>query len=134
MFRKSILLALTLCFVASVADAAPWWRRSRSSGSCTSGTCTTTAMPQVTNMPASSMPVYSGNTGSAQGVAEMMATRGSVQHFGNPTGTYEGVASGFSSEQALGSCCFSTSGMPVVDQGVARGRNGRWYACKRYRR
>jgi hypothetical protein len=74
----------------------------------------------------------SGNS-TAQGVAEMMARSGACQHFGNPTGGYEGVGMGGSPEAALGNCCYSRSGMRVVDQGVACGRNGRWYACKRYR-
>jgi hypothetical protein len=76
---------------------------------------------------------YTSGNATAQGVAEMMASRGSCQHFGNPTGGYEGVGMSSSPEGALGNCCYSRSGMRVVDQGVARGRNGRWYACKRYR-
>lgn len=94
----------------------------------------TYSMPRMTAYTSNSMPTYSGgHTGSAQGVAEMMATRGVVQHFGNPAGGYEGVASGFTPEHALNSCCYSNSGLTVVDQGVACGRNGKWYACKRYR-
>jgi hypothetical protein len=81
------------------------------------------------------MPVYSGggsDNSTAQGVANMMASRGVMQHFGGNTG-YEGVGMGSSPEDALSRCCYSNSGMTVVDQGVACGRNGRWYACKRYR-
>ena len=74
-----------------------------------------------------------GDTGSAQGVAEMMASRGVMQHFGGNSG-YEGVGEGATPEQALANCCYSNSGMAVVDQGVARGRDGRYYACKRYGR
>ena len=36
-------------------------------------------------------------------------------------------------EAALRNCCYSNSGMAVVDQGVAQGAGGQWYACKRYR-
>ncbi|WP_353208307.1 hypothetical protein [Sphingorhabdus sp.] len=69
----------------------------------------------------------------AQGVAELMARSGSCQHFGGNRG-YEGVGmSSAGPDAALNSCCYSRSGMRVVDQGVAH-RNGRWYACKRYAR
>jgi hypothetical protein len=76
--------------------------------------------------------VYSApNNSTAQGVAEMCARSGSCRHFGGNRG-YEGVGMGGTPEQALNNCCYSRSGMAVVDQGVAH-RNGRWYACKRYR-
>ena len=75
---------------------------------------------------------YASGNATAQGVAEMMARARSCQHFGNPTGGYEGVGMGGSPEAALGNCCYSRSNMRVVDQGVAFG-NGRWWACKRYR-
>ena len=88
-------------------------------------------MPRVASYTSSSMPVHS-DTGSAQGVAEMMASRGVMQHFGGNSGL-EGVGMGSSPQEALNNCCFSNSGRAVVDQGVACGRNGRWYACKRYR-
>lgn len=67
----------------------------------------------------------------AQGVAELMARAGQCRHFGGNAG-YEGVGMGSTPEQALANCCYSRSGMRVVDQGVAYGR-GRWWACKRYR-
>jgi hypothetical protein len=41
---------------------------------------------------------------------------------------------GSTPEQALNNCCYSRSGMRVVDQGVVRGSDGRWYACKRFGR
>jgi hypothetical protein len=56
-----------------------------------------------------------------------------MRHHGGNSG-YEGVGmSSVSAEDALARCCFSRSGMAVVDQGVARGTDGNWYACKRYR-
>lgn len=122
------LMVLLLLLSATVADAAPRRRRVNS--------YTPAPMPRVESYTSSSMPIYTGNggdTGSAQGVAEMMASRGTVQHFGNPTGGYEGVGMGSSPDEALNNCCYSRSGMQCVDQGVACGRNGRWYACKRYR-
>ncbi len=118
-----ILLCLAFVFVVnSAAEAAPRWRRQ-----------------PTYSQPAQSQRVYgytsnysSGNTSTAQGVAEMMASRGVMQHFGGNSG-YEGVGMGSSPEDALSRCCYSSSGMTVVDQGVACGANGRWYACKRYR-
>lgn len=120
------LMVLLLLLAASTAEAAPRWRRT------TTNYTPAASMPRVESYTSSSMPVYSGGTGSAQGVAEMMASRGVMQHFGGNSG-YEGVGMGSTPEQALGNCCYSNSGMTVVDQGVACGRNGRWYACKRYR-
>lgn len=69
----------------------------------------------------------------AQGVAGLMARHRSCRHFGGNRG-YEGVGMGSTPEKALGNCCYSRSGMRVVDQGVAQGSDGRWYACKRYSR
>lgn len=124
------LLVLGLVLFATAAEAAPRWRRT-SGTTYYSAPATTSSMPKVASYTSSSMPVHS-DTSSAQGVAEMMASRGVMQHFGGNSG-YEGVGMGATPEQALGNCCFSNSGMAVVDQGVACGRNGRWYACKRYR-
>lgn len=121
------LLCLLFVVSAFTVEAAPRRRYTYTT------TPTTSSMPRVSGYTSSSMPVHSsGGTGSAQGVAEMMASRGVMQHFGGNSG-YEGVGSGGTPEQALGNCCYSNSGMAVVDQGVCCGRNGRWYACKRYR-
>lgn len=118
-----VLPALLVLLAASPAEAAPRWRRSYS-------TPTQNTQPSYT---AAYTGQYAGHTGSAQGVAEMMASRCVMQHFGGNSG-YEGVGMGNSPEEALGRCCYSNSGMAVVDQGVACGRNGKWYACKRYGR
>jgi hypothetical protein len=83
--------------------------------------------------PASTVESYSiPSNATAQGVAELCARHGTCRHFGGNAG-YEGVGTGSTPEQALRNCCYSTSGMAVVDQGVAFGR-GRWWACKRYGR
>ena len=124
-----VLLCLLFVAFAFNVEAAP---RNRRYYTYTTPQTTTSSMPRVASYTSSSMPVHSGGTGSAQGVAEMMASRGVMQHFGGNT-SYEGVGMGSTPEQALGNCCYSNSGMAVVDQGVACGRNGRWYACKRYR-
>jgi len=71
---------------------------------------------------------------SAQGVANTMASRGYVGHFGGHGGLYEGCGSGWTMEQAYRNCCYSNSGMFVVDVGYAQGRSGMWYCCKRYSR
>lgn len=119
-----ILMVFLLLLVATQADAAPRWRRQ------STPTYYSSAPTQRVESYTSS---YGGDTGSAQGVAEMMASRGVMQHFGGNSG-YEGVGMGSTPDQALNNCCYSNSGMRVVDQGVACGRNGRWYACKRYGR
>lgn len=68
----------------------------------------------------------------AQGVAELCARHRVCKHWGGNRG-YEGVGMGSTPEQALRNCCYSNSGMRVVDQGVAFG-GGRWWACKRFGR
>jgi hypothetical protein len=118
MFR--ILMCALLAAAAGVVEAAPRRRP-------------TTYAPAPQQQRVYGYTSSGGHTGSAQGVAEMMANRGVMQHFGGNAG-YEGVGTGSTPEQALGNCCYSNSGMAVVDQGVACGRNGRWYACKRYGR
>ena len=72
-----------------------------------------------------------GDTSTAQGVAEIQARLGRVGHFGGNRG-FEGCGSGPTPESALANCCYSNSGMAVVDQGTAYG-HGRYFACKRYR-
>ena len=67
----------------------------------------------------------------AQDVAECQAHLGVCAHFGGNAG-YEGCGCAHTPEAALRSCCYSNSGMPVVDQGVALSKNGMYYACKRY--
>lgn len=74
----------------------------------------------------------SHQTSSAQGVAEIMASKGYVGHFGGNNG-YEGCGSGFSPQQAYNNCCYGNSGMTTVDVGYAQGKDGRWYCCRRYR-
>jgi len=76
---------------------------------------------------------YSTNNSTAQGVAEIMASRNTVGHFGGNSG-YEGCGSGSTPQQAYNNCCFSNSGMITVDVGYAQGKNGRWFCCRRYSR
>ena len=69
---------------------------------------------------------------SAQGVANTMAARNCVAHFGGHYNSYEGCGSGWSQDDAYRNCCYSNSGMSVIDVGYAQGKNGMWYCCKRY--
>jgi hypothetical protein len=71
---------------------------------------------------------------SAQGVANTMASRNCVSHFGGHHNTYEGCGSGWTQNEAYNNCCYSNSGMSVVDVGYAKSKYGMWYCCKRYTR
>lgn len=118
MMQYSVACLLVLACSAS-AEAGPF-RRHRSGGTasqCGPGGCSVSS--------------GGGNTSSAQGVAEIQASRGSTGHHGGNS-TYEGVGMGMTPQAALANCC--NNGRPVIDQGVAQGRDGRWYACKRYAR
>ena len=121
---KIFSVALIVLF-AMQANAYAWPRRS---SSYTSNQYTTQSVPTVQSYTSSS----GANNSTAQGVAEMMAQRGVVGHFGGNSG-YEGCGSGSSREAAYRNCCFSNSGMTTVDVGYAQGRNGQWFCCRRYR-
>lgn len=108
-------LLLVLVILSCAQPEAHAWPRRRSGGSSARY-----AAPVV------------GDTSTAQGVAEIQARLGRVGHFGGNTG-YEGCGSGPTPEAALANCCYSNSGMAVVDQGTAQGAGGQWFACKRYR-
>ena len=68
----------------------------------------------------------------AQGVANTMALKNCVSHFGGHYNTYEGCGSGWTQEGAYNRCCYSNSGMTTVDVGYAQSKNGMWYCCRRY--
>ena len=72
------------------------------------------------------------STSSAQGVANLMASRGQVGHFGGNSG-YEGCGAGSSAAAAYNNCCYANSGMRTVDVGYARSASGMWFCCRRYR-
>jgi hypothetical protein len=72
------------------------------------------------------------DTSSAQGVANIMASRGYVGHFGGNPG-YEGCGMASTPQGAYSICCYANSGMATVDVGYAQGANGMWYCCRRYR-
>ncbi len=72
------------------------------------------------------------DNGSAQGVANTMASRNCVSHFGGHGGMYEGCGSGWTQDQAYNNCCYSKSSMVTVDVGYAQSKYGMWYCCRRY--
>lgn len=127
---KIFSVALVVLF-AMQANAYAWPRRGNSYApkQYTMPTMTTTqSMPTVQSYTSSG----GASNSTAQGVAEMMAQRGVVGHFGGNSG-YEGCGSGSSREAAYRNCCFSNSGMTTVDVGYAQGRGGQWFCCRRYR-
>ena len=110
----ALVVAASLC---TTAEAGPFRRRSSSPATCTGPNCSGGAA--------------AGDTSTAQGVAEIQARTGRMAHHGGNS-SYEGVGMGGSPEAALANCC--NNGRAVVDQGTARGADGRWYACRRYSR
>lgn len=77
--------------------------------------------------------IASFNNSTAQGVAQIMASKNYVGHFGGNNG-YEGCGSGMTKQQAYNNCCFANSGMRTIDVGYAQSQNGKWYCCRRYAR
>jgi hypothetical protein len=113
-----IVFSLMIVSAAATAEAGPF-RRSvtrTSSSACSGGNCVSTRTVTRSH--------------GAQGHAEAMAESCSMVHASSHDGTYEGVGVGGSPAAALSSCC--NNGGQVLEEGVARGRDGRWYACRRY--
>jgi len=117
MLPRLLLALVVAACLCSTAEAGPFRRRSSSPQTCTGPNCSGGAA--------------AGDTSTAQGVAELQARRGRMGHLGGNS-SYEGVGMGGSPEAALANCC--NNGRAVVDQGVARGSDGRFYACRRYAR
>lgn len=115
--RLVLLSALALFFLVpqSDAEARKWRRRSKNT--------------RYYSNNYSSSPV---DNATAQGVANTMASRHRVAHYGGHAGLYEGCGSGRSKEQAYKNCCYSSSGMHTVDVGYAQSSSGMWYCCRRY--
>ena len=115
---RRIVIAVALSLIATSADAGPFRRTvtTARSSTCTGGSCSTASSRTVTR-------------GGAQSHAEAMAASGSMVHAASHPG-YEGVGVGGSPQAALGACC--NNGGAVLDEGTALGRDGRWYACRRY--
>lgn len=83
------------------------------------------------NNNSNSRPVVNAFLGSAQGVANYMASIGRIGHFGGNPFSREGVGMASTPDAAIRNCCFYGQ-YAVRDQGVAQGSNGMWYACCRY--
>ena len=118
--RFLMAMAALVIFAAS-AEAGPFSRRSVTTtraSTCTGGNCSSASSRTVTR------------GGGAQGHAEAMASTGSLVHAASHGSTYEGVGVGGSPAAALASCC--NNGGAVLEEGVAQGRDGRWYAVRRY--
>ena len=113
------LAALVLFATCGDAQAGPFRRSVTTTRAltCTGGSCSTASTRTVTR------------GGSAQAHAEAMAASGVMVHASSHPG-YEGVGVGGSPAAALGACC--NNGGAVLEEGVAQGRDGRWYGCRRY--
>jgi hypothetical protein len=61
-----------------------------------------------------------------------MAANNRVGHWGGNRG-YEGCGCGATPAAAYNICCYANSGMATIDVGYARGANGMWFCCRRYR-
>jgi len=114
-----ILMAILAVAVLSASAHAGPWKRSLTTtraSTCTGGSCSTASTRTVTR--------------GAQAHAESMAASGSMVHAASHGATYEGVGVGGSPAAALGACC--NNGGAMLEEGVSQGRDGRWYACRRY--
>jgi len=115
---RRIVIAVALSLIATSANAGPFRRSvtTTRASTCVGGNCSTASSRTVTR--------------GAQGHAEAMAANGSMVHAASHGSTYEGVGVGGSPAAALASCC--NNGGTVLEEGTAQGRDGRWYACRRY--
>lgn len=127
MNRKFVALALVVV-VASSASAGPFGLLGRRGGGTTTTSNQNTQGGTVYQQ--SRFTVANAFLGSAQGVANHLASLGRIGHFGGNSYAYEGVGMGASPDHALHNCC--NNGGAVADYGVCQGTNGMWYACKRY--
>lgn len=72
-----------------------------------------------------------GGLWTAQQSAEYQASICRMGHFGNPSGGFEGVGCASTPDAALANTCKPHNG-PPRDWGVCQGRNGLFYACRRW--
>ena len=117
---RRIVIAVAMSLIATQAHAGPFRRSvtTAKASTCVGGSCSSASTRTVTR------------GGGAQGHAESMAASGSMVHAASHGSTYEGVGVGSTPGAALGACC--DNGGAVLEEGVAQGRDGRWYACRRY--
>jgi hypothetical protein len=116
---RFLMAIMAVAVLSGAADAGPFRRSvtTTRASTCTGGSCSTASTRTVTR-------------GGAQAHAESMAASGSMVHAASHGATYEGVGVGGSPAAALASCC--NNGGAVLEEGVSQGRDGRWYACRRY--
>ena len=116
---RFLVAILAVALLAASAHAGPFRRSvtTTRASTCVGGNCSSASSRTVTR------------GGGAQGHAESMAASGSMVHAASHPG-YEGVGVGGSPQAALSACC--DNGGAVLDEGTAQGRDGRWYACRRY--
>jgi hypothetical protein len=115
---RFLLAIVAVAVLSASAHAGPWKRSvtTTRASTCVGGNCSTASSRTVTR--------------GAQAHAESMAASGSMVHAASHGSTYEGVGVGGSPAAALGACC--NNGGTVLEEGVSQGRDGRWYACRRY--
>ena len=118
---RFLMAIFAVAVLSASADAGPFRRTvtTARSSTCVGGSCSSASTRTVTR-----------GGGGAQAHAESMASAGSMVHATSHGNTYEGVGVGGSPAAALASCC--TNGRAVLEEGTAQGRDGRWYACRRY--
>jgi len=117
---RILMAMLAVTVLSGAAHAGPFSRRSVTTtraSTCTGGNCSSASTRTVSR-------------GGAQGHADAMASSGSLVHAASHGATYEGVGVGGSPDAALAACC--NNGGAVLEEGTAQGRDGRWYACRRY--
>ncbi len=118
-FLMAVVAIVAVAVLSGAAQAGPFSRRSVTTtraSTCVGGSCSTASTRTVTR--------------GAQAHAEAMAASGSMVHAASHGSTYEGVGVGSTPAAALGACC--NNGGAVLEEGTAQGRDGRWYACRRY--
>ena len=143
--KRIALLVCCLTFAFASTAEARWFRRSSNTSTSYKPAYTTykptvaatpvTAATASATRPAATQVSYTAasySTATAQGVAQIMASRGQVGHFGGNTG-YEGCGAGATAAAAYNNCCYANSGMRTVDVGYARSASGMWFCCRRYR-
>jgi len=115
---RFLMAVVAVAVLSGAAHAGPFSRRvtTTRASSCTGGNCSSASTRTVSR--------------GAQAHAESMAASGSMVHAASHGATYEGVGVGGSPDAALAACC--NNGGAVLEEGTAQGRDGRWYACRRY--
>ena len=116
---RFVMALAAVALLALPASAGPFRRSvtTTRASTCSGGSCSSASTRTVTR------------GGSAQAHAESMAASGVMVHAASHPG-YEGVGMGGSPASALANCC--NNGGQVLEEGVAQGRDGRFYACRRY--